>query len=163
MTTLPLILDLLTVAAMLFGLFFMFIGALGLWRFPDLYNRMHAASKCITLGISGLLLAVVLHLSAVSVTPEELGGPQALGSDVAGAVTKALIVIIFQFVAAPVAAHMLSRAAHMDNAEQWQGTLSDDLIDDHRRDPESTAPQPAKVNRVAVRRDTDRPQGMRTA
>lgn len=125
------LLDILTGLAMLAGLFFMFIGALGLYRFPDLYNRMHAASKCITLGISGMLLAAVFHLTAVSVDPSDAGfGTPMPGTTAVGAVTKALLVIVFQFVAAPVGAHMLARAAHMDGVAKWEGTLSDELEED---------------------------------
>jgi multicomponent Na+:H+ antiporter subunit G len=125
------LLDILTVLAMLLGLFFMFIGALGLYRFPDLYIRMHAASKCITLGISGMLLAAVFHLSAVSAgTDEAAYGAPMPGTTAVGAGTKALLVIMFQFVAAPVAAHMLARAAHMDGVPQWEGTVGDELAED---------------------------------
>jgi multicomponent Na+:H+ antiporter subunit G len=117
------ILDLLTVAALIFGLFFMFIGALGLWRLPDLFNRMHAASKPITLGISGMLLAAAFHMGTVE------------GASLLGVGTRAVLVIVFQFVAAPVAAHMISKAAHMDRAAVWEGTLSDELRDDGHGQP----------------------------
>ena len=39
------------------GIFFLFMGAVGLVRFPDFYTRMHAASKCDTLG--SLLLSLI--------------------------------------------------------------------------------------------------------
>ncbi|HLL87896.1 MAG TPA: monovalent cation/H(+) antiporter subunit G [Tepidisphaeraceae bacterium] len=140
MTTI--VLDILTLLALTAGLFFMFIGALGLWRMPDLYHRMHAGSKCITLGISGMLLASVFHLAEPEPTrPVAEGGsgqseavvaaaPSTVAPSAVAAATKALLVIIFQFVAAPVAAHMLSRAAHLDAAEQWEGTLSDEFAED---------------------------------
>lgn len=126
---LNLVLDILTIAALLFGLFFMFIGALGLWRLPDLYNRMHAGSKCITLGITGMLLAGVCHFARL-----EAGGlleqtDEGMSPAVAAA-TKAALVIIFQFVAAPVAAHMLARAAHIDGVKAWHGTVADELAAD---------------------------------
>jgi multicomponent Na+:H+ antiporter subunit G len=134
---LTVILDLLTVAALLFGLFFLFIGALGLHRLPDLYNRMHAATKCVTLGITGMLIAVLFHLVAIYFATAE-GEPLAAtgaiepvtSGEIMRAITKTVLVIIFQFVAAPVGAHMLSRAAHLDNADLWEGTLSDELEDD---------------------------------
>ena len=120
------ILDILTVAALLFGLFFMFVGALGVWRLPDVYNRMHAASKSVTLGISGLLVAAVLHFASVYETSGP-GGGQIGWMTLMGAVTKAVLVIIFQYTAAPVGSHMLARAAHLDAAEKFKGTLGDDL------------------------------------
>ncbi len=128
------ILDILTVLALLFGLFFMFIGALGLWRLPDFYNRMHAATKCITLGISGMLIGTVVHLANVrpaAIEPHSgVAAKTQAGTSAVGAITKAILVIIFQVVAAPVGAHMLSRAAHLDRAAQWEGTLSDELAED---------------------------------
>ena len=124
------ILDILTVASLFFGLFFMFIGALGIWRLPDFFNRMHAGSKCLTLGISGTLIAAVLHLS----TPHAaVGGDPGWGT-IVGAITKAVLVIIFQYTAAPVGAHMLARAAHVAGAPRWEGTLGDELEVDRARE-----------------------------
>ena len=118
---LTLVLDLLTLAALAFGLFFLFVGALGVLRLPDVYARIHAASKCVTLGIIGVLLAAVLHLSV----------PRADAPEAAmGAATKALLVIAFQFVAAPIGSHMLAKAAHLDGAPMYRDTLSDELEED---------------------------------
>jgi len=116
--TTQMILDLLTVGAMLFGLFFLTLGALGLWRLPDFYHRVHAASKGVTLGITGLLIAALFNLS----THED--------ATVINIVTKVVLVIIFQFVANPVGAHLLAKAAHLDGCPQWEGTLSDELEQD---------------------------------
>ena len=116
--TLLMILDLLTVAALLFGLFFITLGAVGLWRLPDFYHRMHAASKGVTLGIVGLLIAAMFGLS----THEEAA--------VTNIVTKVTLIIMFQFVANPVGAHLLAKAAHHDGCPKWEGTLSDDLEED---------------------------------
>ena len=133
------ILNLLTILSIAFGLFFMFIGALGLWRLPDLYHRMHAASKCVTLGLCGMMLAAVFHLSAVAaVAKEPLPGVMAADVDapvsrsVVAVMTKAVLVIVFQFVASPIAAHMLARAAHLDGSPIWEGTLSDELAEDRK-------------------------------
>lgn len=116
--TTRMILDLLTVASMIFGLFFMTLGAVGLWRLPDFYHRVHAASKGVTLGITGLLVAAMFNLS----THED--------ATVVNIITKVALVIIFQFVANPVGAHLLAKAAHLDGCPQWEGTLSDELAED---------------------------------
>lgn len=141
-----LLLNLLTVVTLLGGLFFMFVGAVGVWRLPDVYHRMIAATKCVTLGISGMLLASVLHFATLGLAadkPAEVaavpGDAAAQGSSPAGTATKALLVIVFQFVAAPVGAYMLARAAHLDGARLWKGTLSDDLADDDRQHNNRTA------------------------
>lgn len=112
------ILDLLTMVSLLFGLFFMTLGAVGLWRLPDFYHRVHAASKGITLGVTGLLVAAMFNLS----THQE--------ATVVNIVTKVALVILFQFVANPVGAHLLAKAAHLDGCPQWEGTLSDELAED---------------------------------
>ncbi len=112
------VLDLLTVAALLFGLFFMALAAVGLCRLPDFYHRMHAASKGVTLGVTGLLIAAMFNLS----THQD--------ATVVNIVAKVALVIIFQFVANPVGAHVLAKAAHLDGCPKWEGTLSDELDED---------------------------------
>ena len=116
--TAQMILDLLTVAALLAGLFFMSLAAIGMARLPDFYHRMHAASKGITLGVVGLLVAAMFALS----TYED--------ATVVNIITKVTLVILFQFVANPVGAHLLAKAAYLDNAELWENTLSDELSED---------------------------------
>ena len=110
-----LVLDLLIVGFLIFGLFFMMVGGLGLLRMPDVYHRMHAATKGVTLGISSMLVAAALALSTVE------------ASSVFRISTTVAMVILFQFIANPVGAHMLAKAAHLDGAPQWKKTLSDDL------------------------------------
>ena len=128
------ILDVLTALALLFGLFFMFVGALGIWRLPDFFNRTHAASKCVTLGISGLLIAAVLHFAVLAISAR---GDDSL-SGLSGAATKAVLVIVFTYTAAPVGSHMLARAAHLDGAPKDARTLGDDLAEDRVRAPSNS-------------------------
>ena len=94
------------------GLFFMLVGAIGIVRFPDAYNRLHASSKCGTLGLLGLLLGAVFFIGTLTV------------------VDKAALKIVFAFVALPVGSHNLAKAAHLDKAKQWDKTLSDELAED---------------------------------
>lgn len=112
------ILNLVAIGFLLVGLFFMFVGALGVWRMPDLYGRLHANTKCLTLGLIGLLVAAMLHMSMQEDVP------------MVGVVTRGVLAIVFQFVAAPVGAHILSRAAHLDQAPMAEETLSDELAED---------------------------------
>jgi multicomponent Na+:H+ antiporter subunit G len=78
---------------LLLGAVLTFVAALGLFRLPDLYTRMHAASKAGTAGSGLLLLAVALQ-----------------SADVATWV-KCLLAIAFFFLTAPVSAHLLAKAA----------------------------------------------------
>lgn len=94
------------------GILFMLVGAVGIVRFPDAYNRLHASSKCSTLGLLGLLLGAVCHIGTLAVA------------------TKAVLTILFAFVATPVGSHILAKAAHIDRLRQWSRTLSDELAED---------------------------------
>ena len=49
---------------LLFGEAVMVFGALGILRFPDVYTRLHAATKCDTGGAMTILLALVLIMDS---------------------------------------------------------------------------------------------------
>ena len=107
--------DILAMVFLLIGLFFMFVGAIGVVRMPDPYNRLHGATKCSTLGLLGLLLATVLHIGQLSIA------------------TKAALTILFIFVSNPVGSHLLAKAALRDGAAKWPGTLADESQEDESR------------------------------
>ena len=149
------LLHVLTALALAGGLFFMFVGAVGIIRLPDVYCRSHASSKCVTLGIIGLLAALVFFVAALGngdagthavadATEEataELEVEKAVIGEAPGvvALTKALLVIAFIFTAAPIGAHMLARAAHLAKVQVWPGTIDDELADDEAApDPPAT-------------------------
>ncbi len=85
--------DYFFIALMFFGLFFIATAAVGVYRFKDLYTRLHATSKGVTFGFAALVVGVAFLL-----------GDQ-------GDIAKALLAVSFQFLTAPVAAHMIGRAA----------------------------------------------------
>lgn len=85
--------DGIAVGLVVLGVFFLFIGAVGLIRFPDFYARMHAAGKCDTLG-SLLLLAGLAWYGGVTLTS-----------------VKILAIAVFLFVTSPTATHAMARAA----------------------------------------------------
>lgn len=101
--------EILTVALLLIGTMFMLVGAIGILRMPDLLSRMQATTKSMTLGAVGLLLAVALHFDQVGVT------------------FRTVLVIAFYFLTAPIAAHMIGRAAYFTGVPLWSGTLFDEL------------------------------------
>ncbi|HWK56961.1 MAG TPA: monovalent cation/H(+) antiporter subunit G [Parapedobacter sp.] len=86
------------------------IAAVGILRMPDFYLRLSVTVKAATLG-GGLLL-----LSAAFYFPEEVS-----------VTTKALAIIFFLVLTAPVAAHLIARTAYLINTDQWKGTIQDDL------------------------------------
>lgn len=121
----PLFNDILASLFLMAGLFFMLVGAIGIVRFPDAYNRLHASSKCSTLGLLGLVLAAVFHIGTLTVA------------------TTALLTILFAFVATPVGSHILAKAAHVDGLRQWKNTLSDELAEDKANGGPPSSPQTA--------------------
>lgn len=96
---------------LLVGLGFTLVGSIGLVRLPDFYTRMHAPTKASTLGVSTILGAAALTLP---------GGALAVG-------LKALLVITLLFLTAPVAAHMLARAARGAGIQPGPETLVNEL------------------------------------
>ncbi len=89
------------------GVAFDLFGCLGLFRLPDIYNRLQAATKCVTLGTC-LILA----------------GTAFLAPD--GAIVgKALLCIVFVVLTSPVGAHALARAAHRSGIALWRKSVVD--------------------------------------
>ncbi|MCL0092898.1 monovalent cation/H(+) antiporter subunit G, partial [Dehalococcoidia bacterium] len=43
------------------GALFFLIGTIALLRFPDVYTRLHGATKCDTLGLGLILAGLMLH------------------------------------------------------------------------------------------------------
>lgn len=102
-------LNLLTLVLVLIGVCFMVLSSVGLVRLPDVYTRMHAGGKSSTLGIIALLLGVAVHRGDLL------------------AVAKIAALIAFFFLTAPVAAHMLGRAAYRTQVKPVRQTYPDEL------------------------------------
>ncbi len=83
----------IAVALMLAGAVLSFVAALGILRFPDVYTRLHAASKAGPLGAGLILLGV------------------AFASDDWTIAIRSVVGFAFLIVTSPVAAHLLARAA----------------------------------------------------
>ena len=94
------------------GLTFDVFGCLGLVRLPDVYNRLQAATKCVTLGTCSILFGTFLIV----------------GFTAAG--IKALLCIIFLILTSPVAAHAIARGAHRAGVKLWEGSVVDKYAED---------------------------------
>jgi len=94
------------------GLVFDFLGCLGLVRLPDVYNRLQAATKCVTMGTCSILFGTFLIM-----------GFTASGM-------KALLCIVFLILTSPVAAHAIARAAHRSGVKLWEKSVCDKYADD---------------------------------
>ena len=95
------------IALIALGVLFDLLGCLGLVRLPDVYSRLQAATKCVTLGTCSILVGVFT-----------MAGFSAMGF-------KALLCAIFVLLTAPVAAHALARGAHRAGFPLWEGSVAD--------------------------------------
>lgn len=92
--------DLISFTLMLGGLFFFFVGTVGLIRLPDVLTRMHATTKCDTLGAGLIVLGIVLYL----------------GFSLAS--FKALLILTFIWLTNPTAAHIIAKAVVQKDKEK---------------------------------------------
>ena len=88
-----LVLDIVSSILLLAGIFFGFTGALGLFRFPDFFTRVHAASVTDSIAtiliISGLMLQTQFDLNTA----------------------KLLFILLFLMITNPTASHALAKSA----------------------------------------------------
>ncbi len=89
------------------GVAFDFFGIIGLLRLPDVYNRLQAATKCVTLGTCGIMFGTLVYIGFTS-----------LG-------IKALIAIPFIFFTAATGSHALARGAHKFGVKLWDKSICD--------------------------------------
>lgn len=104
-------LDVTASVFLIVGSAFAAVAALGLVRLPDLYLRMHSVAKAGTLGCGLILTGVGFALPDIGV------GLRALGA------------IAFLGATAPLAAHLIARAALRTGCPLWSGTVLDERDD----------------------------------
>jgi len=101
----------MSVVAALFivaGLFFFFVGVLGILRLPDFFSRLHAAGKCDSLAAELVIVGVALYVLQ----------DFTLGNVLVS--LKILMIALFIFIASPTATHALTKAALFAGVEPWQ-------------------------------------------
>lgn len=97
--------NILAAILLLIGSIFTLSASIGLLRLPDVYSRMHAASKAGTLGSCVILLALAIVEAEISVA------------------TRVVAAIIFFIITAPISAHLLARASLTAGYPLWRGSL----------------------------------------
>lgn len=116
------------------GTFFMVIAAIGLLRLPDLFTRMHASTKAVSLGVGILLVATAAYYGAYGIW------------------TKALLTTVFIFLTAPVASHMIARAAYLTRVPRWEKTVVDEMeAHVHHQPHRLTSPPPETFKKKSAR------------
>ncbi len=89
------------------GILFDVFGCIGLIRFPDVYNRLQASTKCVTLGTILLLVGVALVSAS---------GPIS---------AKAIICAVFILITSPTAAHAIAIGAYASGVKLWENSVTD--------------------------------------
>lgn len=91
----PFWIEVLVSVFLIIGSLFALIGAIGLYRLPDFYTRLHGPTKATTLGVGGIVIASMIFFSSQN----------------EGLSLHELLITLFLFLTAPVSAHMLAKAA----------------------------------------------------
>ena len=88
-------LDILIVALLAIGSFFVLVGSLGLAKLGDFYKRLHGPTKASTLGVGCVLLVSVGYHLFTGTDPQP----------------RELLITAFLFITAPISAHLMAKAA----------------------------------------------------
>ncbi|MGF1694070.1 monovalent cation/H(+) antiporter subunit G [Vibrio kyushuensis] len=100
--------DLIIAFFVLTGAMLMLLASLGLNRMPDLLTRMHATTKAGALGVGLIVVGFCIVFW-----------------DDTSIVVRAMAVVAFVIVTAPIAAHVLARTSYFVGVHVWDGTVKD--------------------------------------
>lgn len=101
--------DILVIILSTIGALFILVAAIGLLRMPDFYLRQSVTVKAATMGAGFIIAAVAVYFYEFSTT------------------TKAISIIFFLFLTAPISGHMICRSAYFSGAQLWEDSVLDDL------------------------------------
>jgi len=103
----------------LIGSMFLFLGALGIVRMPDVYNRMQTGTKATTLGTLLFLMGIAIgHIECMCIF-------------------RILILVLFIVFTNPISSHALARAAHHIGIPLTDKSVIDALADDEKKGEET--------------------------
>jgi multicomponent Na+:H+ antiporter subunit G len=131
------VIDFISALIVLIGAAFALIAGIGLFRLPDVYLRMHAATKAGTLGAGLILLALALDAQQLEVAARAIAG------------------VLFLLFTAPIAAHLLGRAGYLSGSPLWTKTRFDELSEKYDTDGRKLTGTPVDD----LRRDVIKPDG----
>jgi len=101
------VMNIISAILTLIGSIFILLAAIGILKLPDLYIRMSATTKAASLGVGTILLGTCLHYLEV------------------GIIVRTLIIIIFIFLTAPIAAHVIGRAAYRKGIKMKKSIINE--------------------------------------
>jgi len=92
-----------------FGIIFLFLGGLGIFRLPDVYNRLQAGTKCTTLGAFCTIIGVGI------MQPHWF--------------LKTLLIALFILLTNPISNHVIGRASKNSGVPLCDKTVIDKTED----------------------------------
>ena len=107
-----LIADILTLIFLGLGSFFVVAGAVGIYRFPDFYTRLHAAGMTDTLGAILMLVGLMFQAGLTLLT------------------VKLIIIVLFLFFTSPTSTHAIANAAMIAGLRPFLTKVPDDADED---------------------------------
>jgi multicomponent Na+:H+ antiporter subunit G len=99
------------------GAVFSALGTIALHRFPDVYTRMHGATKCTTFGSLFIYLGVMVYGASILMSGDAQGMVLALHT---------FVVLVMILLTNPTGAHAIARAAHRSGVKPV-GAITDAL------------------------------------
>ena len=107
--------DILIALLSTIGALAILFASIGILRMPDFYLRLSVTVKAATLGVGLFLICAAFIFPDVSVT------------------TKAIAIVFFLLLTAPVAAHMIARTAYRSGISIWKDTFVDKMEEDAKQ------------------------------
>ncbi|MBC8500049.1 MAG: monovalent cation/H(+) antiporter subunit G [Candidatus Atribacteria bacterium] len=99
------------------GVIFNCLGSIGLLRFPDVYTRLHAATKATTFGSIFTSLAVIVYsFSRLNITGDSKFRVLAFHT---------IVALVCLVVTNPTGAHAIARAAHRSGVMPKQAVIDE--------------------------------------
>ncbi len=102
--------EIIGIILMLIGSIFLFLGALGVFRMPNVYNRMQAGTKASTLGALAFIIGVGVYHPVWFV--------------------KSALIALFLILTNPVGSNVMSRAAHHSGVKLTEKSVIDKYEED---------------------------------
>lgn len=112
----------------LFGTALSLLSSFGLLRLPDVYTRSHASTKTTTIGLLSILTAGFIYFL--------------LKDEVVS--VRLILAIIFIFLTAPVAGHLIARSAYRSGVELADISIKDELKEDLKKEEDESNAQRIK-------------------
>lgn len=101
--------DIIIIVVITFGALFVLLASIGIVRMPDLYLRISVTTKAATLGVGLILIGAALYFGEASIT------------------TRALAIVFFLLLTAPVGAHLIGKASFFVGIKLWKNSVIDEL------------------------------------